>query len=396
MPRKTFTAGEVLAAADVNTFLMDQSVMTFADSAARGSAIGTATEGMLTYLADTDNYESWNGSAWTGIGGGAATNAIINGAFEINQRNFTSSTVSTLGFDRFESVVGGDGTVTYSAQSFTVGELDVPTFGTPKRFARLVTSGQTNAASRAQFATKIENVSTLAGQTVTFSFYAKAGSGTPSVALELFQVFGTGGSSSVSIPLGKVAISSSWNRYSLSVAIPSISGKTIGTSDSIQANLFVSAGSDFNARASTLGIQNNTFDIWGVQLEAGSVATPFRRNANSLQGELAACQRYYFRQGGTGNLLGDTGVAYSTSAAIVPCGLPVEMRVAPTSVEFSNIALNDGVTSRNMTNVALYAGSNQFTAGLNVFGGSGLTQFRPYFLMAQSGVSGFIAYSAEL
>ena len=57
MPKKTFTAGEVLAAADVNTFLMDQSVMTFADSGARGSAIGTATEGMVTYLEDTDELE---------------------------------------------------------------------------------------------------------------------------------------------------------------------------------------------------------------------------------------------------------------------------------------------------------------------------------------------------
>jgi hypothetical protein len=64
MPRKQFTPGEVLSAADVNTFLMDQAVMTFADSDARGSAIGTATEGMVTYLADTDAYEYWDGAAY--------------------------------------------------------------------------------------------------------------------------------------------------------------------------------------------------------------------------------------------------------------------------------------------------------------------------------------------
>ena len=57
MPKKTFTAGEVLAAADVNTYLMDQAVMTFAGSAARGSAIGTATEGMVSYLTDTNKIE---------------------------------------------------------------------------------------------------------------------------------------------------------------------------------------------------------------------------------------------------------------------------------------------------------------------------------------------------
>jgi hypothetical protein len=64
MPRKVFSAGEVLAAADVNEFLQDQAVMTFAGTAARGSAIGTATEGMFTYLEDTDAYESYNGTDW--------------------------------------------------------------------------------------------------------------------------------------------------------------------------------------------------------------------------------------------------------------------------------------------------------------------------------------------
>ena len=76
MPRKIFTAGEVLAAADVNNFLIDQSVMTFADSTARGSAIGTATQGMLTYLEDTNAYEYWDGTAYeplVGAGGGAWT-----------------------------------------------------------------------------------------------------------------------------------------------------------------------------------------------------------------------------------------------------------------------------------------------------------------------------------
>jgi hypothetical protein len=64
MSRKVFTAGEVLAAADVNSFLMDQSIMSFAGTAARGSAIGTATEGMYTHLEDTDALQFWNGSAW--------------------------------------------------------------------------------------------------------------------------------------------------------------------------------------------------------------------------------------------------------------------------------------------------------------------------------------------
>lgn len=64
MSRKVFTAGEVLAAADVNSFLMDQTVMSFAGTAARGSAIGTAVEGMVTYLEDIDDLRIYNGSSW--------------------------------------------------------------------------------------------------------------------------------------------------------------------------------------------------------------------------------------------------------------------------------------------------------------------------------------------
>jgi hypothetical protein len=65
MSRKVFTAGEVLAAADVNNFLMDQSVMSFAGTAARGSAIGTAVEGMVTYLEDINSLSVYNGTAYT-------------------------------------------------------------------------------------------------------------------------------------------------------------------------------------------------------------------------------------------------------------------------------------------------------------------------------------------
>jgi len=64
MSRKVFTAGEVLAAADVNSFLMDQSVMSFAGTAARGSAIPSPVEGMVTYLEDIDDLRAYNGSAW--------------------------------------------------------------------------------------------------------------------------------------------------------------------------------------------------------------------------------------------------------------------------------------------------------------------------------------------
>ena len=61
---KTFTAGAVLSAADVNTYIMQQQVMVFGGTAARGSAIASPSEGMFTFLTDTDTLEFFDGSSW--------------------------------------------------------------------------------------------------------------------------------------------------------------------------------------------------------------------------------------------------------------------------------------------------------------------------------------------
>ena len=73
---KLFTSGAVLTAAQVNTYLMDQAVMRFANEAARTAAFGGAGEpvlasGMMSYLIDVASVEVYNGSAWVAIGGGA-------------------------------------------------------------------------------------------------------------------------------------------------------------------------------------------------------------------------------------------------------------------------------------------------------------------------------------
>lgn len=74
---KLFVSGVVLTAAQVNTFLMDQSIMRFANVAARTAAFGgagepTLAEGMFSYLDDTDALEYYDGSAWSAVGGGGA------------------------------------------------------------------------------------------------------------------------------------------------------------------------------------------------------------------------------------------------------------------------------------------------------------------------------------
>jgi hypothetical protein len=66
MPRKTFTAGSILTSTDVNSFLMNQSVMVFADSAARTTGIPSPTEGMMTYLSNTNVLNIYDGAAWVG------------------------------------------------------------------------------------------------------------------------------------------------------------------------------------------------------------------------------------------------------------------------------------------------------------------------------------------
>jgi hypothetical protein len=358
MTEKVFSPGEVLTAADVNDYLLNK----------------------------------------TGSG-----NEIINGAFEINQRGFTSASPTgftfAFGFDRWR-VTGNDGTVTYSSQAFTPGLAPLPGYESSNH-ARVLTSGQTLSSAVAQLGQPIEGVRTFANQEVTVSFWAKAASGTPKIAIELAQVFGDGGSTRVSTVAGQTTLSTSWARYSLSVLVPSISGKTIGTNSSLGVNLWVSAGSDFNDRTGSLGIQSNTFDIWGVQVEAGSVATEFKRNANSLQGELAACQRYYYQwtPNASGEIAG-VGFAETSTSALVFVQFPVTLRADPTGLVQSGTAADYSVRFGgggivNCSAVPSFNTGHQQGANIVLTVASGLTLGQAVQSRAAS-TNGFLAWSAEL
>jgi hypothetical protein len=379
---------------------MNQAVITFTNSTARASAITSPVEGMVTYLADTDTYQFWNGSAWTNLVSSTVGtgNAIINGAFEINQRNFSSTTTnSTFMYDRFGTALAGDGTSTFSAVALSPADLNVSGFGDVLNTLRIVTSGQTSSAVRTSFVQSIENVRTFANQNVTLSFYAKAASGTPKIYAEVAQLFGSGGSSSVTGNGSQVTLSTSWARYSVTIPLASVSGKTIGANNALSAVFFLSAGSDFNARTGSLGIQSNTFDIWGIQLESGTTATPFRRNANSPQGELAACQRYYQRwsQASAFSGIGGLGFGLSTTNAETFFFPLVTMRVAPTSIDFANVAATDGTNRTNTTSVSL-TGGNENRVNVRLVTASGLTQYRTYSAETTASGNGFIGLSAEL
>ena len=76
---KTFASGEVLTAANVNGYLMQQTIMVFADSSARDTAIASPSEGMFVYLSDTNALQYYDGAAWTPFtsGGGAGLQDVF-------------------------------------------------------------------------------------------------------------------------------------------------------------------------------------------------------------------------------------------------------------------------------------------------------------------------------
>ena len=338
-------------------------------------------------------------SVWNVGYGQAAKNKIINGDFAINQRAFTSVTTSaTYCYDRWKlTKVGSDGTTTITPQTFTVGAAPVAGYE-GINFLRIATTGQTDVNTASIVAQSIEDVRTFAGQTVTVSFWAKAATGTPKVAIELEQAFGTGGSSAVLNYAGQVTISTSWARYTGTVAIPSISGKTIGTASRVNLNLWTSGGSTYDSRTGSMGIQTATIDFWGVQVEYGSQATPFQTaSGGSPQAELAMCQRYYVRwTGGAAYHPYGLGFATSTTAASVLINAPVQMRVAPTAIEYSTIYTEDYAGTSSTAGTPALANTGPITTRVNLTGLSGMTAGRGVYIFSNNDANGYLAFTAEL
>lgn len=329
-------------------------------------------------------------TAWTTL----SPNYIINGAFDIWQRG--TSLISGNGVylaDRFQTASNGN-TWVYSRQSFTPAELLANGFGDAKFYARVANTTSAGVGNFTQFLQRVEDVQTLAGQTVTLSYWAKADAA-KSVVLELQQNFGSGGSSSVNTFIVKQALTTSWARYTHTFTVPSTSGKTIGSSSYADFRWWLDAGSNFDSRTGSLGQQNITFDIWGVQLEAGSVATPFRRNANSIQGELAACQRYYQKHNFATTEDGLIyGAGYTTGDANFIFPLVVELRSTPTAAFVGSLTvIEPGVGNKSFTSVSnIVAGkkTGRFE-GIGVSPAASLTVGKP--LNANAGV---LTLSAEL
>lgn len=122
MAIKTFASGAVLYAADVNNYLMNQSVMVFADAATRNTAIPSPTEGMVTYLSDVNNFNVYDGASWLAFAGANTSypnqSAITSGGF---------ARPVPFAMAMATAVITGNGTINLPANRFTQSPLIIAT-----------------------------------------------------------------------------------------------------------------------------------------------------------------------------------------------------------------------------------------------------------------------------
>jgi hypothetical protein len=324
----------------------------------------------------------------------AGKNKIINGDFGIWQRGNTFNSAANEAYtaDRWGYRFNGGGTRNITRETFTPGTA--PVAGYEGEYYLKI--DQTVAASGATIATlytKIENARTLAGQTVTVSFFAKTDSNRTTYAGSgLTQNFGTGGSPSSAVvnnAASTLSFTTSWTRYSFNINVPSVSGKTFGTNNNsfLELNIRLFLDTTF------------TFNIWGVQVEAGSVATAFQTATGTIQGELAACQRYYFRTQPAASTRYTTGMAKTTTTTDFVYSYPVTMRTSPSALEQSGTAGDYGVlyqaTGAVCSAVPVIVAASNAAITITFTVAAGLTAGNaniPYAVNA----TGYLGWSAEL
>jgi len=285
----------------------------------------------------------------------AGKNAVTNGAFDIAQRGTSfTPTGSAYTFDRWY-YNGATSGMTLTQQSSGLANTRYNL-----RYQRNSGSAVTTATGIAQ---PIETAAAilLAGQTVTLSFYARAGANFSAASSFLgVQVFaGTGtdqnpytGYTGQTIPINSgVNITTSWARYSFTTTLA-------GTITELTPNFYWTP-------VGTAGT-NDYFEITGVQLELGSVATPFSRAGGTLQGELALCQRYY--QSRSVMYKSTSSGGFSTNA--YDSGIfPTQMRATPTLV-FTSDTGTSGAANLYVSGSATASTAISITAAVDGFRGN--------------------------
>ena len=244
----------------------------------------------------------------------AGKNKIINGDFNVWQRGttFTSPSYNQYTADRWRNNNYDVAPTTYSisqvvfdySASPAADKLPISGYSGTYFYRSSLTTIGSNTAYDTCFQ-RIEGIP-FNNQAITISFWAKSDSSRTQNLLAA-QNFGSGGSSDYTVfYFQSFTTTSSWQRFTFTGTMASIAGKTIGSTPFFYFGI---------RQASASG---SILDVWGVQIEAGSVATPFTTATGTVQGELAACQRYYQKsylstqyagQASTGN----TCLAYSAT-----------------------------------------------------------------------------------
>jgi hypothetical protein len=323
-------------------------------------------------------------------------NGIINGGFDIWQRGTSiANTASYTQYctDRFQVNRGGLATgATISRQSSGL---------TGIQYAARVQRDSGNSNTGAiYFLTALETADSyrFAGQTVTISFYARAGSNYSSASSALGvrvdygtgtdQSMGTGFTGQTAVVTQTATLTTSWQRFTYTGTV-SATATEIGF-----YSFYTPVGT-----AST----NDYYEITGIQLEVGNKATPFIRAAGNIQGELAMCQRYYYRRSANATntyaVLSDWGVGTGSANAAVPVFSPTTMRVSPTAVDYGGtFRLHDGTNGSSgavtFTITTIY--NNPNNTYLNCSTSSGVTQYRPTQVQASNDATAYLGLSAEL
>jgi hypothetical protein len=366
--------------------------------AAKGDLLGASANDTPAVLAVGANGETLVADSSTSTGlryqvtQAAGTNKVLNSDFSIWQRGTSVAAVTAAagsGYtaDRFQAYVDGTMAGTISRQTSGMDDFDY--------CARVQRTAGNTGLSRYYLAQPIETAQTqnLRGKIVTLSFWARKGANYSSAsdALRVQIEYSTSANTNAFIsPTGNVGqtsftLTTSWQRFSLTA--------TIGAT-------YLSLAPQFSYAPSGTAGANDYYEISGIQLQAGSVATSFQTATGTIQGELAACQRYYWRQTADATAtFAHLGYARGDSAtlAIGDVPLPVTMRVTPTSIDYSNVGVTDGAAVYAASSLALTGNQNNAKfAAFSLQFASGVTQFRYYYIVSNNNSAGYLGFSAEL
>jgi|688.fasta_scaffold57553_3 hypothetical protein len=322
----------------------------------------------------------------------AGKNKIINGDFSVFQRtSFTSQTVAAYSLDRWYAGLGGTVTVSQQTTGAPVGS----------RYCARVAYNSAGSYSNMFQALEAGTVKALAGQTVTASILVRANATWAAISGQSLNLLIsknstadtlTGGSwgqiasatiSAASIPTGTGA--ADWYKLSTTVAIP---------------NDGTAAGLRFQLAENAVGPSGAYWEMAQAQLEVGSVATPFTTATGTVQGELAACSRYYQRlnvPAGFSDAV--SGWQPSTTNALIQIPLTSAMRVTP-SIGSTNGWISDTVTFNvAIATIQVLSGStpdNKLLIANVGWSGAQGAQFRPCTYRSVSGAAAYIELNSEL